>query len=58
MSLHAKRLKGILFYAGPGLEATLHGRKSIRRIISKGLDLHGQAAMDEAAALREQATRD
>ena len=57
MSLHAKRLKGILFYAGPGLDATLHGRKSIRRIITKGLDLHGQAAMDEAKALKEATSR-
>ena len=53
MSLHTKRLKGILFYAGPGLDATLHGRKSIRRIITEGVDLHGQAAMDEAKALKE-----
>ena len=57
MSLHAKRLKGILFYAGPGLDATLHGRQSIRRIITEGLDLHGQAAMDEAKALKEAASR-
>ena len=53
MSLHTKRLKGILFYAGPGLDATLHGRKSIDRIITEGLDLHGQAAIDEAKALKE-----
>ena len=57
MSLHAKRLKGILFYAGPGLDATLHGKQSIRRIITEGLDLHGQAAMDEAKALKEAASR-
>ena len=57
MSLHAKRLKGILFYAGPGLDATLHGKKSIRRIITEGLDLHGQAAMDEAKALKQAARR-
>ena len=57
MSLHAKKLKGILFYSGPGLDATLHGRKSIRRIITKGLDLHGQAAMDEARALKQPARR-
>ena len=53
MSLNAKRLKGILFYAGPSLDATLHGRKSIERIITEGLDLHGQAAIDEARALKE-----
>ena len=57
MRLHAKRLKGILFYAGPGLDATLHGKNSIRRIITKGLDLHGQAAMDEAKALKEATSR-
>ena len=57
MSLHTKRLKGILFYAGPDLDATLHGRKSIRRIITEGLDLHGQAAMDEAEALKEASRR-
>ena len=51
MNLHTKRLKGILFYAGPGLEAKLHGRQSIRRIITEGLDLHGHAAADEAEAL-------
>ena len=48
MSLHAKRLKGILFYAGPGPDATLHGKQSIRRIIDEGLNRHGQAAVDEA----------
>ena len=53
MSLHTKRLKGILFYAGPGLDATLHGRKSVKRIMTEGLDLHGQAAMDEAEALKK-----
>ena len=57
MSLHTKRLKGIIFYAGPGLDATLHGKKSIRRIITEGLDLHGQAAIDEAKALKEAASR-
>ncbi len=57
MSLHAKRLKGILFYAGPGLDATVHGKKSIRRIITEGLNLHGQAAMDEAKALKQAARR-
>ena len=57
MSLHTKRLKGILFHAGPSLEAKLHGRKSIKRIISEGLDLHGQAAMDEAEALSQMTTR-
>ena len=57
MSLHAKRLKGLLFYAGPGLDATLHGPKSIRRIMEAGLELHGQAAMDEAQALKEAARR-
>ena len=53
MSLNAKRLKGVLFYAGPGLDATLHGKKSIRRIVAKGLGLHGQAAVDEAKALKD-----
>ena len=57
MSLRTKRLKGIIFYAGPDLDATLHGRKSIRRIINEGLDLHGQAAIDEAKALKEVASR-
>ena len=52
MSLHTKRLKGILFYAGPGPDATLHGRKSIRRIMTEGLDLHGQAAVEEIEALK------
>ena len=57
MSLHAKRLKGILFYAGPGLDATLHGTNSIRRIMEAGLELHGQAAIDEAEALKEAGSR-
>ena len=57
MSLHTKRLKGIIFYAGPGLDATLHGKKSIRRIISEGLNLHGQAAVDDAKALEEASRR-
>ena len=57
MNLHTKRLKGILFYAGPSLEATLHGRKSIERIITEGLDLHGQAAADEADALKQKTSR-
>ena len=57
MSLHTKRLKGILFYAGPGPDATLHGRKSIRRIVTEGLDLHGQAAVDEVEALKNKASR-
>ena len=57
MNLHTKRLKGILFYAGPGLEGTLHGRKSIKRIITEGLDLHGQAAADEAEAIKQETRR-
>ena len=57
MRLHTKRLKGIIFYAGPGLDATLHGKKSIRRIITEGLDLHGQAAVDDAMALEEASRR-
>ena len=57
MSLHTKRLKGIIFYAGPGLDATLHGKKSIRRIITKGLNLHGQAAVDDAKALEDASRR-
>ncbi|MDD9981600.1 MAG: hypothetical protein OXU81_09620 [Gammaproteobacteria bacterium] len=57
MSLHTKRLKGIIFYAGPGLDATLHGRQSIRRIITEGIESHGGAAEDEAKALEEAARR-
>ena len=57
MSLHTKRLKGIIFYAGPGWDATLHGKKSIRRIITKGLNLHGQAAVDDAKALEDASRR-
>lgn len=57
MSLHTKRLKGILFYAGPGPDATLHGRKSIRRIVTEGLDLHGQAAVEEIEDLEKKGRR-
>ena len=57
MTLHTKRLKGILFYAGPDLDGTLHGKQSIRRIITEGLNLHGQAAVDEAKDLEDAARR-
>ena len=57
MSLNTKRLKGIIFYAGPRLDATLHGPKSIRRIITEGMDLHGLVAVAEAKALEEAARR-